>query len=405
MTEESSDFKFNYFFGLVNFVVVFVIVWFLWYVFMNPDAVMKLYTPMYGFALVAVFVSSIILMANVAECSTLYHRISESDNPVAKGVILTIIAFVLMLVINYIVFWGFLGKLGIAYFSPGYFVASGGIGAEGMFERENASIAILYYCSDFLCIALFWGVGLGRWPWQNNNYGVRVWSRIFAVLFFVNIIYVILFHPHVCYLFYPAQDKAAVEAWWSFSGTGSAFWGLGLVLCSLFWIISSDLLWDGYPWKLMEKDGEGTFLKGLVTFVVTLALGIITVYILTRIMNIFWDEAFMGGQYTDGPDFRYIHTGEICGFFILAAFILKHYFNNFPNLPNIWLRSVIRTVIAMAGGLLIYLFYYSPASTFFLAKVPGVAQPDDKPLVWTLLFLSIILVQSEFFNGWPIKRK
>ena len=66
------------------------------------------------------------------------------------------------------------------------------------------------------------------------------------------------------------------------------------MLCSLFWIIASDLLWEGYPWKLMEKDGEGTFLKGLVTFFVTLALGIITMYILTRIMNVFWDEAFVG---------------------------------------------------------------------------------------------------------------
>ena len=63
MTEERSDLKFNYFFGLINLVAVFVIVWFLWYVFMNPDGVMRLYTPMYGFALVAVFVSAIILMA------------------------------------------------------------------------------------------------------------------------------------------------------------------------------------------------------------------------------------------------------------------------------------------------------------------------------------------------------
>jgi len=161
MTEEGSSLKFNYLFGLINFVVVFVIVWFLWYVFMNPDAVMKLYTPMYGFALIAVFVSGIILMANVVECSTLYHRIVESDNPVAKGIILTIIAFLLMLVLNYIVFWGFLGKLGIAYFSPGSIVASGGIGAEPFAARENASIAILYFFTAFLWIALFWGVGMG----------------------------------------------------------------------------------------------------------------------------------------------------------------------------------------------------------------------------------------------------
>jgi AAT family amino acid transporter len=52
---------------------------------------------------------------------------------------------------------------------------------------------------------------------------------------------------------------------------------------------------------------------------------------------------------------------------------------------------------------LIYWFYYSPLSNFFLGKVAGWAQPDDQPLVWTLLFLSVILIQSEFFHGWPLR--
>ena len=397
--------KFNYLHGLINLAVVFCIVWFLWYIFMNPNTVMKLYTPMYGFALIAVFLSSIVLMNNVVG----YYPFAEISlaklGVIPRGIVLTIVSVVLMLVLNYIVFWNIIGKFGIAYFSPSAIVAGGGIGAEPFVARENASTAILYYFTAFLWVALFWSAGFGRWPWQKTNRGVIAWSRFATILFFVGIIYSVMFHPHVCYLFYPAQTKAGVEAWWAFSGTGSAFFGLGLVLCSLFWILASDLLWEGYPWKLMEKDGEGTFLKGLVTFFVTLALGIITMYILTRIMNVFWDEAFVGGQYTDGPDFRYIHTGEICGFFILAIFILKNYFNNFPNLPGIWLRFIIRTVVAIAGGVLIYLFYYSPATTFFLAKVPGVAQPGDTPLVWTLLFLSMIMIQIDFFEGWPLKKK
>ena len=56
--------RFNYWFGLLNFVGAFAIVWLLWYVFLNPNTVMKLYTPMYGFALLAVFLSSIVLMVN-----------------------------------------------------------------------------------------------------------------------------------------------------------------------------------------------------------------------------------------------------------------------------------------------------------------------------------------------------
>jgi hypothetical protein len=105
------------------------------------------------------------------------------------------------------------------------------------------------------------------------------------------------------------------------------------VLCVLFWIVASDLLWDGYPWKYLERNGKATWVKGVVVLVVTFLLGVIVLYVLMQIMNYFWDEPFMGGQYTDGPDFRFIHAGEICGFFILAAFILKNYFNNFPNIP------------------------------------------------------------------------
>ena len=397
--------NFNYFFGLLNLAAVFCIVWFLWYIFMNPNTVMKLYTPMYGFSLVVVFLSGIIFMTKVVDYSAFIEKLPAAENIIWRGIIMTIVAFILMVLLVYVVFWGFIGKFGIAYFSPDSIVAAGGIGAEPYAARENASTAIVYFFTAFLWISLFWSVGFGRWPWQKLSSGVIAWSRVFAIFFFVSIFYAVLFHPHVCYLFYPAQSKAGVDPWWGeLVGTGSAFFGLGLVLCTLFWIIVSDMLWEGYPWKLLQKDGEDTFVKGLVTFIATFVLGIIILFILTKIMNVVWDEAFVGGQYTDGPDFRYIHAGEIAGFFILATFILKNYFNNFPNTGSLWLKAIIRTIIALVIGMLFYWFYYSPLATFFLAKVVGFAQPGDTPLVWALLFLSIIMVQIEFFEGWPLKK-
>jgi hypothetical protein len=310
-----------------------------------------------------------------------------------------------MLFIHYVVFWLFIGKLGIAYFSPSSIIASGGTGAEPYVARENSSTAIVYFFTAFLWIALFWNVGFGRWPWLDTDRGTLAWSRLFAVVFFSSIIYIVLFHPHVCYLFYPAQSKAGVQPWWEgICETGSAFFGLGLALCSIFWIVASDLLWEGNPWKLMNRNGEGSFVKGVVTFAATLAMGAILMWVMLRFFTFFWDEPFVGGQYTDGTDFRLIHAGEVSGFFILSAFILKTYFNNFPNLENIWARGIIRTVIAMAGGLLFYWFYYSPLATVVLAKVPGVAQPGDTPLVWAMLFLCVVMIQSAFFDGWPLKR-
>ena len=83
---------------------------------------------------------------------------------------------------------------------------------------------------------------------------------------------------------------------------------------------------------------------------------------------------------------------------------LKHYFNNFPNVGGLWLRAVLRTLIAMAGGMLFYGFYYSPAANFFLSKVPGFAQPGETSLVWTILFLSVVMIQVDFFEGWPLRK-
>ncbi len=405
MATDSTENRFNYFFGVINLAGVFCIVWVLWYILMNPNTVMKLYTPMYGFSLIVVFLSGLILLTKVLDYNSWFENQSKNKNVILRGLLWTFISFLLMGVINYLVFWGFIGKFGIAYFSPDSIVAGGGIGAEPFAARENASTAILYYFTAFLWIALFWDLGFGRWPWHNDGAGTRAWSKFFVVFFFTTLFYIFLFHSHICYLFYPAQSKAGVAPWWeALASTGSAFFSLGLVLCILAWIIFSDLLWEGQPWKKFEINGEGTFGKGFATFIATLTLGIILLFIFLQIFDSVWDEAFVGGQYTDGPDWRYIHAGEISGFFVLAAFILKNYFNNFPNLNRLWLRALIRTLLAIAIGMLLYWFYYSPLATFFLAKVEGFAQPGDTPLVWTLLFLSIIIIQNEFFNGWPLKK-
>ena len=398
--------KFNYLFGLINFVVVFGIVLLLWFIFMHPKGPMKLYTPMYGFSLIVCFLTAIVLMIDVAGYYPFSESPSEKFGVIPRGITLTIVSVVLMLVLYYVLFVGFIGKFGVAYFSYKSLMAAGGMGSDLYIARESASTALVWFFTAFLWMALSWNVGFGSWPWHKAERGVLVWSKFFAIMFFSIIVFAVLFHPNVCYFFYPPQSKAGVVSWWaSFAGTGSANFGLGLLIASLGWVIFSNLLWEGYPWKLMEKDGEGTFLKGLVTFVVTLALGIIMLLIVYQIMNWFWDTPFEGGQYTDAPYFRYLHVGEVSGFIILAAFILKTSFNNFPNISGLWPRAIIRTIIAIVGGILIHLFYYSTATVSLLGKTPGFAQPEDTPLVWTILYLSIIMIQDGFFDGWPLKKR
>jgi len=404
-TDSPLENRFNYIMGLVNIVAIFCIVWLLWYIFMHADGIFRLYTPMYGFSLVVVFFSAILIIKDIFEFYPFAEKTPPDQSVLIRGILLTITAVVLMLFLYYVVFWKFLGEFGITYFSPYSIIAAGSQGAEIWNAREISSRAILYFFAAFLWITITWSAGFGRWPWQKNDRSLQAWSRLFTILFFVVIAYTVLFHASVCHLFYPAQVNAGVEPWWiSFADTGSANFSLGLLLCALFWAVSSDLLWEGYPFKLLAKKDGGNFLRGLFVFIVTTILGIILLWILLKGMIYFWDEPFMGGQYTDGPDFRFLHAAEISGFLILSAFILKNYFNNFPNTNSIWLNAIVRTLLAIVGGALVYLFYYSNATVFFLGKVPGIAQPDDTPLVWTILFLSIIAVHCDFFEGWPLKK-
>jgi AAT family amino acid transporter len=404
MEVNTKNQKFSYILGLVSLAVVFCVVWLIWFLFMDPNKGlwMKLYTPMYGFSLVVAWFSAIVLMTSVAD----YYPFSvpkAGETLVSRGILLTVVSILMMLFLIYGLFWGFIGKFGVAYFSPSMIVASGGIGAEIWNAREIASRAIIYFFVAFLWWALFWRAGFGDWPWLNATRGTLAWSRLVTVLIFTTVTYAILFHPHVCSLFYPPQDKAGVQPWWiSFAHTGDAFFCMGIALCSIFWIVISELLWEGRPWNLIKTN---SLLRGVVTMLGTFILGLILFWVLIQVMNIPWGEAFEGGQYTDGPNFRYLHTGEISGFFILAAFILSTYFNNVPRLSSLVARGVVRTIITIAGGVLIYFFYYSPATTFFLGKVAGVAQPDDSPLVWTILFLSIILIHRDFWGAWPLRKK
>jgi amino acid transporter, AAT family len=402
--QKAAHVEFNYLFGLLNMVVTFLIVWLLWYLFMHPNGIMGLYTPMYGFSLVVTFVAVILMMIDIADFYPFPEK-GTAESHFIRGVYLTITAIALMLFVYYMFFWGFIGKFGIAYFSPQSIIASGGTGAELFPARENASTAIVYFLTSFIWMTLFWKTGFEQWPWHNSGRGTIAWSRFCSVLFLSVIIFSVLFHPHVTNLFYPAQDKAGVFPWWAdFAGTGSAFFSLGIILSSIFWLISFNLLWEGQPFNQYRKVKQGAVLKGVTVFICSGILGMLTVYIATRIMNVTWGEAFVGGSYTDAPSFRYLHSAELAGFFILAIYILKHYFNNFPNFGHIWVRGISRTALAIIGGLGIHTFYYSSFAGIVFGRLPGFGQPEDTPIVWLFMFVSVIIIQMEFFEGWPLRK-
>jgi hypothetical protein len=304
----------------------------------------------------------------------------------------------LTLLIVHGLFWGFLGRFGVTYFSPSAIIAAGGVGAEFTNARENASTAIVYFAAAFLWLSLVLSLGFGAWPWQSATPSVRGFSRLSVATLLAVVAYTVLFHPHVTQLFYPAQIMAGVPPWWAeLAQTGSAYFNLGWVMTAVAVLVVAEVVWGGWPWRLL---GEGSPLRGAVAFAGSLLAGGVLFVASLEVMSAFWGEPFQGGQYTDAPYFRYLHAGEVAGFLVLATYALDAYF----GAPRAWAGRILRTLLVAAGAALLYVWYYSEVATRMLGKVQGIAQAEDTPLVFTLLFLAVVLVQRDLFEGWPLSR-
>lgn len=382
--------------GTLNLGVAFAVTSALWLVFLHPNGVLKLYTPMYGFSLVTALVAVLVAIARVGE-GWPFH--ASRLAPPVRGAIATALAVALTWLVVHGFFWGFLGRFGVTYFSPRAIIAAGGVGAEFFNARENASTAIVYFSAAFLWLALILSIGFGRWPWESTSTGVRAFSRLSVTVLLAVLAYAVLFHPHVTQLFYPAQTMAGVPPWWAeLAQTGSAYFNLGWMMVAVAVLVVAELVWGGWPWARL---GDGGPLRGVVAFAGSVAAGGALFAASLPVMSAFWGEPFQGGQYTDAPYFRHLHAAEVAGFVVLAVFALDTYY----GAPRRRLAARAgRTAAAFAGAAALHGFYYSSAATRLLGKVPGMAQPEDTPLVWTLLFLAVVLVQRDLFGGWPLRR-
>ena len=388
--------KNNYLYGLIAFVVMIVINFALWRLFFAPtNGVFKLFTPMYGFSLVACYFYSVILVADV------FGYKNETGN-LGKGVGALIGSIAVFYFIYYVFFWNILGKFGVTYFSPYALIATGGTGLEIWNARENSSLAILYVVTALIWVSVIWNAGFGNSPWDGLKQATIGFSKFFATAFISIIFYAIFFHPNVTALFLPKQIFAGVAPWWEEAAmTASSFYHLGWMFAGLFFIMFLVDCVDGFPFNLFNKEeSSGSWIGGLVALVIAVVGGYVFMYIAEAIMNYFWYEPFTGGNYTDDPRFRHLHVAEIAAFFMLALLIVKVFFNNVFQPVNKWLAAGVRFIVVVVVGLGIYRFYYCETlGPKFVDRVPGVGNIDDTSLCWTIMSLALIMVYDKFFKA------
>jgi hypothetical protein len=349
---------------------------------------------MYGFSLVVVLVAVLVAVGGDARA----EAPPTPRSPLLRGLLTAAVAAAATLFTVHVFFWELLGRFGVTYFSPRAIIAVGGVGAEFFNARENASTAIVYYATAFTWTTLVLSLGFRSWPWEGSTPRVRAFSRFVLASLLAVVAYAVLFHPHVTQLFYPAQTMAGVPPWWAeFAQTSSAYFNLGWVIAAVAVLVVTDVLWGGWPWRLV---GEGGPIRGIAAAVGSAGVGAGLSWLALRGMELAWGEAFQGGQYTDAPYFRYLHVAELGGFLLLATFASDTFF----GAPRTAAGRILRTGLVVAAAAALDVFYYSPLATRLLGKVQGIAQPEDTPLVWTLLFLALVLVQREVIGRWRLAR-
>jgi AAT family amino acid transporter len=87
--------------------------------------------------------------------------------------------------------------------------------------------------------------------------------------------------------------------------------------------------------------------------------------------------------------------------FVLVIAIMQNVFfgKAYIKLPGI-VRGIIKTVVAVAVGLLFAWAYYKWAPSL-LGVCEGISHPSENAAAFLLMVINLLMIQDYFMDGWP----
>jgi amino acid transporter, AAT family len=388
--------------GLLNLALMVVLSTIIYHVVFSPAGYLRLYTPNLGVALVITILMVIHWGMDCFDFWPFNRRFLRETNGLVKGVILLLFYVGIALLVMFVLYNEVIGRLGPIFFSGPALLAGGGLGQYAQTARENACYAQIMMNTCIIFFTILWLTGFGYAPWGKSGKLVRSFSVWIMGMFLAIIAFALLFYPHIAYQFFPAQIFMAASPWWSgWAMTISSFFHFGWMVPALVLLYWTNMFWEGRPFSLIRN----TFWRGVATTVVVVIGGIIIMFLSNHIMDWYFEtEAFEGGSTIELPAWRWNHVAEMFMYMAAAGAILYYYFDNWPKGLSLPVRAIVRTVIAVAGGLIMAWLYYALGPTF-LGNVPGMAMENDTSLCWTVMLLSLVIAHGVFFDGFPFKKR
>ncbi len=382
--------------ALVSLVLTLAVFYATWWIFQDPRGVLRMYTPYVGYMYTRWWLIVLIWMVYLFAFWPFRRTWIEKAHPLLKGLLLTAISAVVLIVLIKGFFEGILGNLGLTYFSPAR--ASGLEGITEFYAIEYASLACLMFAAIAAWLSPAWVVAVEERPWQDLTQPSRGLSMLIVTFFLSTIIYFLTMHSHMGILYFPWQEFTSITPpyWHEFANTVHGNFHVSWIMCATVTVWLVETIWEGYPFKLIKTG----WIRRLVAFFGILAIAWALHFFLYFAQELAWGEAIRGTRRLMAPDWRWLHVGETAVFLLLGALFWDFYADNWPKKFSLPVNVLIRTGIMIVIGMSIYAVYYM-TSHDFLGTQKGFSHPQQFPMIPTIWLINIWLVHHWFMDNWP----
>jgi len=381
--------------AIVNTLMIFAIFYASWWVFQDPRGIMRMYTPYVGYMVCRWLLIMLIWVAYIFDFWPFKRSWLNKTHPVVKGLILTAISVGIMEILIEGFFKGFLGNLGIAYFSPDRLIS---MGVTDFYAEEYASEAIMMFAAIASWLSPSWVVACENAPWQKLNQPSRGITVMVVTFFLSMIVYFVTMHSHMAILFYPWQKYAAITPTWStdFANTVSGNFHIAWIMSGtvVVWVYES--IWERYPFNLIKTD----WLRRTASFFGIIAVALCVCFFIYYAEDLMWGLTVRGTRREAAPDWRWLHVGETAIFWLVGVLYLAFFCGNWPTKFSRPVNVFLRTVVSLGIGIVVYVLYYRYAH-LFLGTQKGFSHPQQFPMIPTIWLINLFLINMWFMDGWP----